>query len=290
MKSRSVDEMFELVISAAKGDDNIRAVILEGSRAHPDSKPDPFQDFDIIYGINNITPYVNNLEWIKQFGELMILQMPDLMGAGPTVDYKFSYLMQFVDGNRIDLNLYSLDWLIQNGAESRSVVLLDKDDLFGGWDRSSEKDFIPQIPSAKEYFDCCNEFWWVAPYVAKGLWREHIFYAKYMLENILRNEVMKMMNWLFGIKTNFKRSPGKHGKNFSLVFDPKLCTRLLETYCDCKIESTWKAFENLCDVFRISALEVGECLEYSYLKEEDNRVSKYLVDVKNLKKDAKAIY
>ena len=32
-------------------------------------------------------------------------------------------------------------------------------------------------PSAREYDDCCNEFWNVTPYVIKGLCRKEILFA-----------------------------------------------------------------------------------------------------------------
>ncbi|MCX5973532.1 MAG: aminoglycoside 6-adenylyltransferase, partial [Coprothermobacterota bacterium] len=34
---------------------------------------------------------------------------------------------------------------------------------------ASEGSYFPQPPTAKAFADYCNEFWWVCPYVAKGL-------------------------------------------------------------------------------------------------------------------------
>lgn len=39
-------------------------------------------------------------------------------------------------------------------------------------------------PSAREYDDCCNEFWNVTPYVIKGLCRKEILFAIYELNVI----------------------------------------------------------------------------------------------------------
>ena len=45
---RSEKEMYDLILGYAKAHDDIRAVILNGSRANPNRKPDPFNDFDIV--------------------------------------------------------------------------------------------------------------------------------------------------------------------------------------------------------------------------------------------------
>ncbi len=69
MKSRSDSEMLDLIIGTAKDDANIRAIVLEGSRANSNATKDPFQDYDVIYGVTDLKPYKNNQEWIKRFGE-----------------------------------------------------------------------------------------------------------------------------------------------------------------------------------------------------------------------------
>ncbi len=127
MRSRNEKQMLDLIVGTAQDDQNIRVVRLEGSRADPSAHQDPLQDYDIVYGVRTLQPYVDNLEWIKRFGELMIVQMPDGMGNTPRLEHKFTYLMQFVDGNRIDLNLYDVEYLKNHRFSSQSVVLLDKD-------------------------------------------------------------------------------------------------------------------------------------------------------------------
>jgi aminoglycoside 6-adenylyltransferase len=52
----------------------------------------------------------------------------------------------------------------------------------------------------------------VSLYVAKGLWRGEIPYAKYMLDSVIREQLMKMLTWHVGISTGFTQSPGKHGR------------------------------------------------------------------------------
>ena len=54
---RSEQEMYDLILGYARRHDDIRAVILNGSRANPNRKPDPFNDFDIVYLVRDLAPY-----------------------------------------------------------------------------------------------------------------------------------------------------------------------------------------------------------------------------------------
>ena len=113
---RSEREMLELIVDTARADERIRVVILNGSRANPDAPSDPFQDYDIVYVVTDVAPFIHNYEWLKRFGEIMILQMPEGMGdPPPRDDGGFSYLMQFTDGNRIDLGIYPVARLDELG-------------------------------------------------------------------------------------------------------------------------------------------------------------------------------
>jgi aminoglycoside 6-adenylyltransferase len=287
---RSEREMMELIVDTARKDERIRAVILNGSRANPNAPRDPFQDFDIVYLVTEVAPFRDNRDWIQCFGEIMILQMPEEMqDPPPSDDGGFAYLMQFVDGNRIDLGIYPLAKLDELEKDSQSLLLLDKDGIVTSLAPASESSYLPQPPTAKAFADCCNEFWWVCPYVAKGLWREEILYAKYMLDQVVREQLMKMLAWHIGAKTQFLRNPGKYGKYFQCYLEPELWQMLLETYSDAGYSNTWDALSTMCDLFRITALPVAEHFGFAYPYEDDKRVCAHLNHVRTLPRDAKEI-
>jgi len=288
---RTEQEMLDLVVSTAREDERIRAVIMNGSRANPNAPRDPFQDFDVVYLVEDVAPFHHNLEWIKRFGELMILQMPeDMQDPPPNADGGFGYLMQFADGNRIDLGIYPLNKLDECTKDSLSLLLLDKDGLIGSFAPASESDYYPKPPTAKQFFDCCNEFWWVCPYVAKGLWRAEILYAKSMLDEAVRPQLMKMLLWYIGVQTQFACNPGKFGKYYQRYLEPELWALLVKTYADSGYEHTWDALLAMGTLFRKIALPVAERFGFAYPHGDDQRVSAHLEHVRRLPKDAKEIY
>ena len=71
---RSEKEMYDLILGYANADENIRAVILNGSRANPNRKPDPFNDFDIVYLVSDICYhcYQVSYEYLKKSRHLPI--------------------------------------------------------------------------------------------------------------------------------------------------------------------------------------------------------------------------
>ncbi len=285
---RSEQEMFDLILNTAREDERIRAVIMNGSRANPCAPRDIFQDFDIVYLVTDTAPFIHNLEWISQFGELMILQMPDEMGdPPPDFNLGFTYLMQFMDGNRIDLHLAPVS---QMEKDSLTVVLLDKDGLCTEIPLPTEQDYLPKPPTAKEFADCCNEFWWVCPYVAKGLWREEITYAKYMLDVYVRAQLMKMLRWHIGIKTQFSINPGKLGKYFQPYLEAEYWEMLMRTYADASYEHTWDALLPMTTLFRQTANEVARFCHFPYPADDDARVTAHLLHVRQLPKDADSMY
>lgn len=288
---RSEKEMLDLILNVAENDGKIRVVVMNGSRVNPHAKKDPFQDFDIVYFVEDVKPYKRNKAFISQFGELMILQTPEDMGdSPPDNDEHYSYLMQFLDGNRIDLSLYALESLPPAIADSLTVVLLDKDHRIPKLPLPSDRDYLPKPSTAKQFDDCCNEFWWVSTYVAKGLWRDELTYAKYMLDVVVREQLLKMLTWYYGVQTDFQKSPGKMGKYFKHCLDPELWAQLEHTYADFQVEHIWESLFVMGDLFRQTGQHVAQHFGFDYPERDDRNVTQHLHYVRSLPKNAETIY
>lgn len=288
---RSEEEMMALILDTARNDERIRAVILNGSRANPHAPRDIFQDYDIVYLVTDVASLKQDTRWLDRFGELMIRQMPEAMSDPPARDEdRFTWLMQFMDGNRLDLTLYPLANLEELEGDSLSVLLLDKDGRIPPFPPPNESDYLPQPPSAKAYANCCNEFWWVSTYVAKGLWREEILYAKHMMDRVVRPELLKMLTWYIGVQTDFSQNPGKFGKYFQQYLPPEMWEALLETFADASYRQTWSALLAMGDLFRKTAVFVADHFHYSYPYGDDDRVSAHLRHVQQLPKNVGEIY
>lgn len=266
-----------MILQVAQSDERIRAVLLNGSRANPAIQKDAFQDYDIVYIVRQMAGFLHDHSWVDVFGERLIMQMPDQMCIGEKDAYAFAYLMLFTDGNRIDLTLFPLEHLATHfGKDSLTVVLLDKDKIFENVPPPGLKDYLIQSPSQKEFTDVCNEFWWVSSYVVKGLCRNEITYAKYMLDGPVRNMFFKMLEWQIGIHTHFSVSVGKAGRNLKLYLEPTLYEKILATYSDASVENSWKSLLQMTSLFSDSARQVAQHMGFIYNQEEESNMILYI--------------
>ncbi len=286
-KMRNEEEVITLILNVAKSDDRIRAVLLNGSRANPKAKKDKFQDFDIVYIVNEMNSFLSDHSWLDVFGERLIIQMPNEMNLGEADDChdenpSFAYLMLFEDGNRIDLTLFPADKL-ETAFEwdSLTISLLDKDGLFKNLPTSTDKDYLIKRPSEKEFTECCNEFWWVSTYVAKGLWRDEIVYSKDMLEKYVRAMFLKIIEWYIGADTNFTVSFGKCGKNIKEYISPELYDKILSTYPDADKNNIWNSLFLMTEIFSDLAKKIATGLNFHYNSGEEQKVIIYLKWVYN---------
>ncbi|ATH94125.1 aminoglycoside adenylyltransferase [Bacillus glycinifermentans] len=288
---RSEQEIMDLVLKVAKEDDRVRAVGMNGSRTNPNVPKDPFRDYDIAYLVTDMQSFFDDPDWIDVFGERIIMQTPEDMELFPNeLGDRFTYMMLFTDGNRIDLMLIPLEEKDEYCREDGlTVILLDKDGALPAIPPPTDEEYWVNRPSEQAFADCCNECWWTSAYVAKGLWRQEILYAIDHLV-LVRAMLLKMLEWKVGIETDFSLSIGKNAKFLKRYVDEGTWNRLLATYPHGDYDDVWNALFTSTELFEKTAIEVAEHLGYEYPHADAAKVRQYLKHVRQLKPDAKEIY
>ncbi|MEO1516271.1 MAG: aminoglycoside 6-adenylyltransferase [Bacteroidota bacterium] len=289
---RTEEQMIELLLSVAEKDERIRAVLLNGSRANPNVEKDEYQDFDVVYWVDELNSYRDDGSWIDVFGERIILQMPNSMEIGEAnakiKEKRIVYLMLFKDLNRIDLTL--VDTKDRDSCrDSLQKVLMDKDQLFAETPTPSEKDHWVKKPNQKAFSDCCNEFWWVSTYVMKGVARKEALYAKEMLENPIRKMFLQLLAWQVGSTTDFSVNVGAHNRFLQKYVSPEMWTKVLKTYPDADIKNIWWSLGEMMKLFHELALELANRLELNYHVTEAENVMAYMGEMENRIKDTSSL-
>ncbi|MGM9956089.1 MAG: aminoglycoside 6-adenylyltransferase [Peribacillus sp.] len=274
---RSEKEMMELILRVAERDERVRAVAMNGSRTNSNVPKDTLRDYDMVYLVSDVQSFLFNPDWVNVFGKRIIMQTPeDMVMFPPELDGRFTYLMLFEDGNRLDLMLVPIEekekYCLEDGL---TVILLDKDGNIPKLSEPTDKEYWVKKPSAEFFADCCNEFWWVSTYVAKGLWRQEILYA-YAHLNGVREMLLTMLEWKVGIETNFSLSVGKNSKYLKRYLNNEMWERLMKTYPTGDYEQVWHALFETIDLFEQVAIEVASNLEYQYPYKDANKVKQYL--------------
>lgn len=276
---RTPTEITKLILNIAKEDDNIRAVLMTGSRANADCPPDIYQDFDIVYFVKDVKPYWDNDAWIEdKFGKPSLMQKPESMQLiPPDNDGNYAYLMIFPDGNRIDLQI-TKEAYIDDGEPA--ILLLDKDGTFKEPVVEADYWYIEK-PNQKDFSDCCNEFHWCLNNVAKGIAREELSYAMEQFNHYVRDMFMKMMEWYIGVNNNFAVSAGKSGKYFKNFLPEDIYLRFTKTYSDADYEHMWNAAFEMLYLFGEVAEAVAEHMNFFYNADEADGIENYMKQVRS---------
>ena len=204
---RTETEMLDVILNTAETL-QVEAVAMSGSRTNPKTLKDEFQDYDVVYLVENFEELISDLSWIDQFGKRIIEQEVAL-------EHRRLYLMLFEDGNRIDLTLcpkeHIQEWV---DSEAGFIVLEDSKGLFDLYSPSPQR-FWTSPARAIDFEKVCNEFWWVSAYVVKGICRNQLIYATDHLYGICQQEFLKILAW----QVASDRGRVDVGKNYKYLFN-----------------------------------------------------------------------
>ena len=279
---RNSEEMFQLIMNVAKSDERIRAVTMEGSRVSENATHDEYCDFDISFVVADIREFTKDHKWIQIFGEILIVQYPMDWYSHP-YDYagrdNFAYLIQFKDGNRIDLTLIDSSNVEKEKdyCEPR-IVLLNKDNYKEMKQVTDESGFYIQKPSVMEYYNTCNEFRWLSLYVSKGLCREELYYAKYAYDVLMMEMFIKMLNWKIGVDHEFRVTTGNHSKYLKRFLSSEEMERFQGVFPNGTYEDIWSKLFVIYDYFAELASYVGEALGYHFDAKETEEIRAFLLE------------
>lgn len=278
---KAVDSVLRSLVDLAAGDENIRAMLLEGSRADPQGTVDQWSDYDVAFVTRSNEPYVR-AAWFagvaRQFGEVAIAQTPDdpaLFDNGHNPAEHYAYLTQYMDGLRLDLTFETVAYIQSVRLDSATVVLLDKDEMFSGVTASS-RDYWVKLPDSAAFRGCCNEFWWTTPYVAKAIARGQVIAALELLGQLVRPQFSRMLTWLGGVKAGPQTRVGKHGTEVSAHVPAELYRALLGSYPRADLVEIRSALDELVRAFPGAAQRVANDLGYVYDVGEGERASTFL--------------
>ena len=204
---RTETEMMNLILQIAETL-KVEAVAISGSRTEDRAPKDEFQDYDVVYIVEDLDGLTADLAWLEEFGKRIIEQHNVL-------DHRRLYLMLFEDANRIDLTLCPKDHINEwVDSEAGFTVLVDEKGLFESYSPSLGR-YWTNPARAIDFEKSCNEFWWVSAYVVKGICRKQVIYATDHLYGICQQELLKILAW----QVASDRGVVDIGKNYKYLFN-----------------------------------------------------------------------
>ena len=271
---RTDHEILDLILQIAKKL-QVDAVALSGSRTNQKVQTDEFQDYDVVYVVDDLDTLTRDLAWLNQFGTRNIEQH-NILGN------RRLYLMLFEDGNRIDLTLCPKDHINEwVDSEAGFTVLEDKKGIFETYSPSPQRFWIS--PASETVFEkTCNEFWWVSVYVVKGICRKQIIYATDHLYSICQQELLKILAW----QVASDRGTVDIGKNYKYLFQylptekEKEFSNLLDFS---SIEKITQSLFDTIELFHQEAQSLANKMGFDYDKEVAEKMIEYAEERRCLK-------
>ena len=272
---RTETEMLDVVLKTAETL-QVTAVAMSGSRTDTKASKDEFQDYDVVYVVENLDELITDLSWLDQFGKRIIEQE---VGLGQ----RRLYLMLFEDGNRIDLTLCPKQQ-IQEWVDSEAgfTVLEDPEHLFEPYSPNIER-YWTNPASQTDFEKACNEFWWVSAYVVKGICRNQLIYATDHLRD--RSSLWHLSTRTpenLGLAGSKCQGKVDIGKNYKYLFNylherkEKEFSNLLDFSSLDKITQSLFATMQL---FHREAQSLAQKMGFDYDKEIAERMIQYAEDI-----------
>ncbi|MCM1046078.1 MAG: aminoglycoside 6-adenylyltransferase [Candidatus Gastranaerophilales bacterium] len=289
---RTEKEVYDLILGIAQKDARIKAVYMNGSRTNQNVPKDIFQDYDIVYVVEETKSFIEDKDWIRIFGEILYMQYPDENPFYPSdKENSYGWLMQFTDGIRIDLTVQSVNYAIHHIQDDKLCrSLLDKEKILPEMEAATDRQYWVKKPTKEQYLAVCNEFWWCTNNIAKGLWRKEITYVQDMANDPVRKQLIAMLNWKVGILTGWTVSTGKSSKYLYRWLPEEEWQKFLATYFDGDIDHAWQAVFDMCELFEAVAQYVGEQMGWEYNKEEGRAARSFLKYVRQMLFSVESIF
>ena len=263
---RAETEILDLILQTAQTL-QVEAVAMSGSRTDTKAPKDEFQDYDVVYVVDDLDNLTSDLSWLDQFGT-RIIEQHNVLGN------RRLYLMLFEDGNRIDLTLcpkeHIQEWV---DSEAGFTVLEDPENLFEPYFPNPGRFWIHPTTET-DFKNSCNEFWWVSSYVVKGICRHQVIYATDHLYGICQQELLKVLAW------QVARDNGTVdvGKNYKYLFN-YLPTEKEKEFSDLldfsSIDKITQSLFATMELFHQEAQSLANKMGFNYDKEVAERMIEY---------------
>ena len=270
------------IVALAQADEDIRAVILEGSLVSGGAV-DELSDYDINIYARGFDRYLNDDRWMEQIGEVLVYQKEQSLFYGAVMP---SRLVVFRDCPRVDFSFWPvavLNEMVQGHKQYESyrngyLILVDKDGLAAQLPPPDGEGFRILPPSRDTFLQELYDFWFEAYCVAKYLSRGDLWYAKMVENGYIKQHMYQMVLWHHQAARGWPRDSVLHteGKRFERWASPELLDEIGRCFSRYDVEDTWSSLVAMVELFGRLAREVASQLDIVYPERKEQQVIGYL--------------
>ncbi len=282
---RQENEVIENILSVAKQDDAVRAVV----RANL-VKREYIHSYEFYFIVNDTDKFEDDV-FEKAFGERILLYRADKNYPGMFPDTK-AHLMVFRDGitivvNAVEIKAFLARYNRENVYENVWIgdtfkVILDKDNVLPEVDRMEEtQTLFAGKPSEEEFLGTCNEFFWVLKTFSEYALRKELPAAMFYLNDPVRGMLNKMIRWHIYLKQGKPVDMGVLDANMEKLLEEEMFLLYKKTYPTAEPEQLWKAFDSAVELWYRTAVSVAGKCGFAYPEETEKKMLDFIQSNRN---------
>lgn len=274
------------VIAWAEQLDDIRAVMVIGSRARVDRPADQWSDMDIVLVTSDPRRYLDDGGWLSELATpwLTFLE-PTAAGEGTERRALFD---NAIDVDFIPYSTAAMEAIAEHGwpPEIEGVirrgmrVFLDKD----GWGErlALPTEEAPTIssaapsPSAEALANTINDFWFHSVWTAKKLRRGELWTAIDCLTGFMLWRVLHMIEWHTHATCGVEVDTWHNGRFVEQWADPRAIAGLRQCFARYDAADVARGLLATMDLYRWLSHETAAALGYTYPTMADERASDWV--------------
>jgi aminoglycoside 6-adenylyltransferase len=269
MESAMEDNVLNKIINWAKGETDIRIIILEGSRAS-NSEIDELSDYDLNLFVVNPDSYTSDNSWLKNFDDILVYQKEKFLYKNLEIPTR---LVVYKNSPRVDFSFWPIEALydvIENKMLPESYkngyrVLLDKDKITDKIIFPDYCGFTITRPTKDQLLKSIYDFWFEAYCIAKYLKRERLWYAKTLENGSIKKLLLQIILWRESYKCNWKNNKiHLDGKNIEDQIDENVKKSFEKCFSKYNIDDTWESLFETINLFKKLSFELAELMNIEY--------------------------
>ena len=278
MITKNYEELIRRLKDYGQSADEVQAVLIIGSQARREVPADQYSDLDIILVVSDPSLFLYSDEWLKFLGRHNISFVENTIGGekerrvlfdgGLDVDFVI------VSQKTVEAVLLGTDGLdiLRKGYE----ILLDKTALSNKLRKRSLPAPKNEAPSADEYQNLVNDFWYHTVWTAKKLLRGELWAAKFCVDGYMKYKLLWLLEFHAHVIHGWDYNTWHSGRFIDSWADRQAMRKMSTAFAHYEKEDIAKALVETMDIFSRIAQETAEETGYTYPAEAEKSAREWL--------------
>jgi aminoglycoside 6-adenylyltransferase len=273
--------MLSRIVGWASDRDDIRTVILTGSRARNDGRVDEDSDYDVELFTTDLRLYETDTAWMAEIGRVWVYLALEL----PTDARYRMRLVVFDGGHKVDFG-FAPTVVLDEMVARRSVsdiynrgyrVLLDKDGRAAALPRATGTSPARALPTEAEFRAAVAEFWFEAFHIPKLIDRNDLWVVK-MRDWTMKRLLLEMIEWHAVAGRGPTHDVWHIGTRLEEWAAGDVWVRLHDVFGLFGKRHAWRALIATTSLFRDVSKETATLLGLAYPESVDTAITGYIDD------------